>query len=99
MENQKFSPAFEHALNFIQRPDIEGVYVNDPTDRGGETKYGISDRRDGVIDGKTDDRDEFHRLQLDISNLRGEIKELGPSIRQVSRISDLLLENELKEKN
>ncbi|WP_097474144.1 DUF2730 family protein, partial [Escherichia coli] len=27
------------------------------------------------------DRDEFHRLQLDISNLRGEIKELGPSIR------------------
>ncbi|HDP5071931.1 TPA: peptidoglycan-binding protein, partial [Escherichia coli] len=35
MENQKFSPAFEHALNFIQRPDIEGVYVNDPTDRGG----------------------------------------------------------------
>ncbi|EEZ2543864.1 peptidoglycan-binding protein, partial [Escherichia coli] len=53
MENQKFSPAFEHALNFILRPDIEGVYVNDPTDRGGETKYGISDRRDGVIDGKT----------------------------------------------
>lgn len=54
MENQKFPPAFEHALNFILRPDIEGVYVNDPTDRGGETKYGISDRRDGVIDGKTD---------------------------------------------
>ncbi|HAL0054579.1 TPA: DUF935 family protein [Escherichia coli] len=54
MENLKFSPAFEHALNFILRPDIEGVYVNDPTDRGGETKYGISDRRDGVIDGKTD---------------------------------------------
>ncbi|HFO6709654.1 TPA: DUF2730 family protein [Escherichia coli] len=45
------------------------------------------------------DRNEFHRLQLDISNLRGEIQELGPSIRQVSRISDLLLENELKEKN
>ncbi|TPC97980.1 peptidoglycan-binding protein, partial [Escherichia coli] len=54
MENQKFSPAFEHALNFILRADIEGVYVNDPTDRGGETKYGISDRRDGVIDGKID---------------------------------------------
>ncbi|WP_277997612.1 glycosyl hydrolase 108 family protein, partial [Escherichia coli] len=50
MENQKFSPAFEHALNFILRPDIEGGYVNDPTDSGGETKYGISDRRDGVID-------------------------------------------------
>ncbi|EHS3288890.1 peptidoglycan-binding protein [Escherichia coli] len=41
-------------MNFILRPDIEGGYVNDPTDSGGETKYGISDRRDGVIDGKTD---------------------------------------------
>jgi hypothetical protein len=33
-----------------------------------------------------------------MSNLRGELRELAPSIRQVSRISDLLLENELKEK-
>ncbi|EFH2561794.1 peptidoglycan-binding protein, partial [Escherichia coli] len=54
MENLKLYLAFERALNFILRPDIEGVYVNDPTDRGGETRYGISDRRDGVIDGKTD---------------------------------------------
>ncbi|EBS9358058.1 TPA: peptidoglycan-binding protein [Escherichia coli] len=50
----EFSPAFLHSLNFVIRPDVEGGYVNDPTDRGGETKYGISDRRDGVIDGKTD---------------------------------------------
>lgn len=50
----EFSPAFLHSLSFVIRPDVEGGYVNDPTDRGGETKYGISDRRDGVIDGKTD---------------------------------------------
>lgn len=44
-------------------------------------------------------RQELHNLQLEMSNLRGELRELAPSIRQVSRISDLLLENELKEKN
>ncbi|URU46679.1 glycosyl hydrolase 108 family protein [Klebsiella pneumoniae] len=32
----------------------EGGYVNDPTDKGGETKYGISDKRDGLADGKAD---------------------------------------------
>lgn len=41
---------------------------------------------------------DFHQLQLEMSNLRGELRELAPSIRQVSRISDLLLENELKDK-
>ena len=44
-------------------------------------------------------RKELHNLQLEMSNLRGELRELAPSIRQVSRISDLLLDNELKEKN
>ncbi|WP_064184303.1 glycoside hydrolase family 108 protein, partial [Klebsiella pneumoniae] len=47
-----FSPAFLHALSFIRAR--EGGYVDDPTDKGGETKYGISDRRDGLADGKTD---------------------------------------------
>lgn len=41
---------------------------------------------------------DLHQLQLEMSNLRGELRELDPSIRQVSRISDLLLENELKDK-
>jgi lysozyme family protein len=36
------NPNFEKA--FIELIDIEGGYVNDPTDRGGETKYGISKR-------------------------------------------------------
>lgn len=47
-----FSPAFSHALAFVLAR--EGGYVNDPTDKGGETKYGISDKRDGLADGKTD---------------------------------------------
>ena len=44
-------------------------------------------------------RQELHNLQLDMSNLRGEIREFSGTLRQASRISDLLLENELKEKN
>ncbi|MBC6503353.1 peptidoglycan-binding protein [Citrobacter freundii] len=54
MTQPDFSIAFSNALAFILRPDIEGGYVNDPTDKGGETNHGISDRRDGVADGKTD---------------------------------------------
>lgn len=42
-------------------------------------------------------QNDLHKLQLAMSDLRGELRELAPSIRQVSRISDLLLENELKE--
>jgi len=36
------SSDFDRALKFLG--PIEGGYVNDPTDRGGETKYGISKR-------------------------------------------------------
>src|SRR3990167_767548 len=32
----------------------QGGYVNDKHDAGGETKWGISDRRDGVVDGMCD---------------------------------------------
>jgi len=35
---------FERAFSFIIRADIEGGYVNDPHDPGGETNYGISKR-------------------------------------------------------
>nr|WP_211185866.1 DUF2730 family protein [Brenneria salicis] len=41
---------------------------------------------------------ELHALQLEMSNLRGDLKALAPKLAQVQRISDLLLENELKEK-
>ncbi|MGO1308633.1 MAG: glycoside hydrolase family 108 protein [Kluyvera intermedia] len=46
------SLAFVHALSFVLAR--EGGYVNDPTDKGGETNLGISDLRDGLADGKTD---------------------------------------------
>lgn len=32
----------DDAIAFVMRPDIEGGYVNDPRDPGGETNYGIS---------------------------------------------------------
>jgi lysozyme family protein len=35
---------FESAIAFLLGPDIEGGYVNDPRDPGGETKFGISKR-------------------------------------------------------
>ncbi|QBH96801.1 peptidoglycan-binding protein [Limnobaculum zhutongyuii] len=37
-----YSVTFIHALDYLLR--AEGGYVNDPADRGGETKYGISKR-------------------------------------------------------
>ncbi|MEQ9865041.1 glycoside hydrolase family 108 protein [Pectobacterium aroidearum] len=46
------SPSFTHAVAFVLAK--EGGYVNDPTDKGGETKFGISDLRDGIKDGMTD---------------------------------------------
>ena len=39
-----FCKAFEELIG------IEGGYVNDPTDRGGETKYGISKRSYSKVD-------------------------------------------------
>ena len=36
--------AFERAFAFVTRSDIEGGYVNDPHDPGGETNFGISKR-------------------------------------------------------
>ena len=52
VNNTPDSPAFRNALAFVL--SAERGYVNDPTDRGGETNFGISDKRDGVADGMTD---------------------------------------------
>lgn len=52
MSSTAFPPVFAHALSFVQVR--EGGYVNDPSDKGGETNLGISDLRDGLADGKTD---------------------------------------------
>lgn len=43
---------FQQAMNFLF--SAEGGYGNDTADRGGETKFGISDNRDGLADGLTD---------------------------------------------
>ena len=51
-----------------------------------------------AIDGMPS-RHVLHQLQLDMSKLRGEIREFSGTLRQAARISDLLLENELKEKS
>lgn len=52
MTSSTLSPTFAHALSFVLAR--EGGYVNDPADKGGETNFGISDKRDGVADGLTD---------------------------------------------
>ncbi|MFB9086094.1 DUF2730 family protein [Erwinia tracheiphila] len=41
---------------------------------------------------------ELHALQLDMANLRGDLKAALPELRQLRHMSDLLLQNELKEK-
>lgn len=42
---------------------------------------------------------DLHKLQLEISELRGELREIRPELAQLRRLSDLLLENELKERS
>ncbi|GKX57627.1 hypothetical protein SOASR030_37390 [Leminorella grimontii] len=41
---------------------------------------------------------ELHALQLDMANLRGDLKAALPELRNLRNLSDLLLQNELKEK-
>lgn len=43
---------FQPAMKFLF--SAEGGYGSDTADRGGETNYGISDKRDGLADGLTD---------------------------------------------
>lgn len=45
------------------------------------------------------DHEEVADLKLSIERLRGDIKEIRPKLDGLDRISNLLLENELKEKN
>ena len=59
-----------------------------------ESRMTRSEERLDDMPTKTD----IHNLSLEISDLRGEIKELAPRLDGVQRLSDLLLENELQEK-
>jgi len=49
---KRMSANFDRAFAAVL--GTEGGYVNDPRDPGGKTKFGISDRMDGKIDGMTD---------------------------------------------
>lgn len=40
--------------------------------------------------------ERLHRLELEISELSGELKAIAPKLNQVSKLADMLLENELK---
>ncbi|BFI48131.1 MULTISPECIES: DUF2730 family protein [Yersinia pseudotuberculosis complex] len=42
---------------------------------------------------------DLHALQLDIAELRGDLKAAVPELRQLRHMSDLLLQNELKNKD
>lgn len=42
---------------------------------------------------------ELHALQLDMANLRGDLKAALPELKNLRNLSDLLLQNELKEKS
>ena len=42
---------------------------------------------------------QLHKLQLEISELRGDLKNLEPQLNSVSKLSDLLLESKLGEKS
>lgn len=42
---------------------------------------------------------DLHELQLDIAELRGDLKAAVPELKQLRHMSDLLLQNELKSKD
>lgn len=50
--NTTFTPLFLNAVGHIL--DLEGGYVNHNADKGGATNLGISDNRDGKLDGLID---------------------------------------------
>ncbi|PHM49366.1 glycoside hydrolase family 108 protein [Xenorhabdus miraniensis] len=49
--SHSYSVAFLHAIHYLL--PVEGGYVNDPHDRGGETRYGISKRSYPHLDIRT----------------------------------------------
>lgn len=47
------NPIFDQAVDFVLKERIEGGYVNDPRDPGGETNFGISKRSYPKVNMKT----------------------------------------------
>ncbi|ANR86430.1 peptidoglycan-binding protein [Vibrio cholerae 2740-80] len=64
-----YSPEFCHAVLFVLTAEgglrDDGGYVNDPTDKGGETKYGISKRAFPNVDIKSLTMDDAVKIYHD----------------------------------
>lgn len=64
-EATKFSDVFQKSVGFVLNDAIEGGYVNDPRDPGGETNFGISKRSYPGVNIKALTREEaiaiYHR--------------------------------------
>ncbi|MDR2267920.1 MAG: N-acetylmuramidase [Holosporaceae bacterium] len=85
IDDKNFLDAFETLLKF------EGGYVNDPTDPGGETKYGVSKRAFPHLDIKNltqEDAKEIFYNSYWVKNRCGEIaeesKEVGAKLFDMS---------------
>ena len=63
--------------------DHEGGYVNDPTDRGGETKYGISKRAYPNVDIKSLTLDQAKKIYHQDYWRGGKCDEVPPRLRYI----------------
>ena len=73
----------------------EGIYSNDPSDSGGKTKYGISDARDGKVDGLVDTNDDgkgdLKVESLTLDNAKQIYKHAYYDFCQIDKITNELL--------
>ena len=69
---------FSHAIQFILQ--AEGGYVNDPTDRGGETNFGISKRAYPDLDIKNLSLNDAENIYFKDYWLKAKCNELPPQM-------------------
>ena len=70
---EKYSKKFERAFSYVLQN--EGVYVNDPSDSGGETKYGISKRSYPNLDIKNLNLEEAKKIYFCDYWLKGKFEQ------------------------
>lgn len=71
---EKYSKKFERAFSCVLQN--EGVYVNDPSDSGGETKYGISKRSYPNLDIKNLTLEEAKKIYFCDYWLKGKFEQI-----------------------
>lgn len=79
------------AIKFAKREDVDAMKSDIS-----KLKSEVTGIKNRIADLPT--KEDIHKLNLEISGLRGDIKEIKPELAGVKRISNLLLEHELKEK-